>query len=211
MKLYISPSDQTENLYAWGSTNEAVQCERIAESLETALRRVSGIQVRRNTTGAISSAIRESNEWGADYHICIHTNAFDGTVAGTRLFCWDEDGDGFRACQAVMEALAPITPGTSDGIRPRPELNEIRGTAAVTVYIEIGFHDNPAEAQWIVGHTEQIAQAICQGMCRHLGLPVPEDPWYRVQVGAFRVYENARALQQKLIAQGYPDAFIRKE
>ena len=28
-KIYLSPSDQTANKYAYGSTNEAVQCRRI--------------------------------------------------------------------------------------------------------------------------------------------------------------------------------------
>ena len=31
-RVYISPSDQVENKYAWGNTNEHVQCQRIAEA-----------------------------------------------------------------------------------------------------------------------------------------------------------------------------------
>ena len=44
-KIYISPSDQTENRYAWGNTNEHVQCQKIAEAEAAALRR-SGVEVK---------------------------------------------------------------------------------------------------------------------------------------------------------------------
>ena len=42
-RVYISPSDQTENRYAWGNTNEHVQCQKIAEAEAAALRR-SGVR-----------------------------------------------------------------------------------------------------------------------------------------------------------------------
>ena len=41
-RVYISPSDQVENKYAWGNTNEHVQCQRIAEVEAAALRRCGG-------------------------------------------------------------------------------------------------------------------------------------------------------------------------
>ena len=44
-RVYISPSDQTENKYAWGSTNEHAQCQKISEAEAAALRR-SGVEVQ---------------------------------------------------------------------------------------------------------------------------------------------------------------------
>ena len=44
-KVYLSPSDQTKNLYAYGNTNEAVQCGKIAEATKKALER-NGIEVK---------------------------------------------------------------------------------------------------------------------------------------------------------------------
>ena len=41
-KVYISPSDQVSNAYAWDNTNEHVQCQKIAEAEAAALRR-SGV------------------------------------------------------------------------------------------------------------------------------------------------------------------------
>lgn len=66
-KIYISPSDQTENIYAYGGTNEAEQCRRMAKSLVTALRRC-GFEAKTNTTwdgpDAMAKRIAESNAWG---------------------------------------------------------------------------------------------------------------------------------------------------
>lgn len=173
-KIYISPSDQTENPYAVGGVNEAQVNQQIGEALEAALARC-GVNARCNRTGSISKGVEESNTWGAEYHICLHTNAFNGKVAGTRLF---HSGAALpkAACQAVMARLAPITPGGSDNITAWPELYEVRAVNAWTVYIESGFHDNAEEAKWLLEHTKEVAEAIAQGMCDHLQVQYAAEP-----------------------------------
>ena len=207
-KIYISPSDQTGNVYAAGDTNEAVQCRKIAAALVTALVRC-GFAAMTNLEGSMYDRVRQSNDWGADLHLCVHTNAHDGTVKGTRLFCYEPNGEGYRACKAVMDALAPITPGESDSITVW-HFYEIRCAHAPTVYLEVAFHDNPEEAAWIIANTERIAETVCRGICDHYGAAYlePEQDLYRVQVGAFRVRENAEKLRDALQAAGYADAFI---
>lgn len=171
-KIYISPSDQTENRYSVGNTNEAEQCRKIAAFLVDALERC-GFQAKTNYadgSDAMDARISESNAWGADLHIPIHTNAFNGTVMGTRMFCHAFGGAGHEVCKAVFEELTPITPGESDGIKEYPGLAEIRRVAAPTCYIEVGFHDNPTEAAWIIGNTAAVAEAICRGLCSYYGV-----------------------------------------
>jgi N-acetylmuramoyl-L-alanine amidase len=220
-KIYISPSDQDYNAYAVGNTNEAVQCRKIAVALVDALERC-GFQAKAGLEDGMSLRVSQSNEWGADLHLCIHTNAFDGKVKGTRLFCYSKNGEDYRACAAVMAALAPITPGESDSITVH-HFYEVLNAKAPTVYLEVAFHDNKEEAAWIIDHIEEIAEAICQGVCNHYGVaytdakPQPEaepekdqtDIWYRVQVGAFRNKSYAEALLKKLHEAGFTDAYIR--
>ena len=219
-KIYLSPSDQDYNAYAVGNTNEAVQCRKIAVALVDALERC-GFQVKTDITdkATMYDRVRQSNEWGADLHIAIHTNAFDGNVKGTRLFCYSKTGEGYRACTAVMAALAPITPGESDSITVH-HFYEVKNANAATVYLEVAFHDNKEEAAWIIDHIDEIAEAVCQGVCDHYGVdyvnpqpqtqPQESDKWYRVQVGAFRNKSYAEALLKKLQAAGYADAYIRE-
>ena len=76
-KIYLSPSDQTANKYAYGGTNESVQCRRIADALEKALKRC-GFAVKNNKTDSMQARVRESNDWGADLHVPLHTNAYNG-------------------------------------------------------------------------------------------------------------------------------------
>lgn len=207
-KIYISPSDQTANRYAVGDTNEAVQCRAIGTVLEKALVRC-GFRALVGLEDSMSRRVSQSNQWGADLHLCVHTNAHDGSVKGTRLFCYDLEGEGYRACRAVMDAVAPITPGDSDNITVR-HFYEVTEADAPTVYLEIAFHDNPEEAAWIIAHTEEIGEAVCRGICAHYGAEyVPaEETLYRVQVGAFRVRENAQKMLEKLKSAGYADAFV---
>jgi len=208
-RIYISPSDQDGNLYAAGGTNEAVQCQKISKVLVAALKRC-GFEAMDNVSDTMEERVAESNRWGADLHIPVHTNAFDGSVKGTRLMAYDLGGEGYKACEAIMETLAPITPGESDSITARPGLYEIGYANAPTVYIEVAFHDNPAEARWIIDHIEDIAEAICKGVCNYYGytyVAPATGMLYRVQVGAFREKANAESLLKELKADGY-EGFI---
>ena len=84
-KVYISPSDQERNEYAVGNTNEKEQCHAISAALIKALVRC-GMQAKINYTASMQERVKESNEWNADLHLPIHTNAYNGKVMGTRLF-----------------------------------------------------------------------------------------------------------------------------
>lgn len=216
-KIYVSPSDQVKNAYAAGNTTEAIQCRQIATLLVKALER-QGFGAKTNLTGSMYERVKESDEFGADLHACLHSNAFNEEVSGTRLFCYVMGGEGHKACKAVMARLAPITPGTSDGISARPELYECRAAAAPTVYIEIDFHDVDEVALWIINHKEEIAEAIAHGICDYFGVEYKapattqekpqESMLYRVQIGAYSVKANAEAQLAKAKAAGFSDAFI---
>ena len=216
-KIYVSPSDQAKNAYAAGNTTEAIQCRQIATLLVKALER-QGFGAKTNLTGSMYDRVKESNDFGADLHACLHSNAFNEEVSGTRLFCYVMGGEGHKACMAIMARLAPITPGTSDGISARPELYECRAAHAPTVYIEIDFHDVDEVALWIINHKEEIAEAIAQGICDYFGVTYKapataqdkpqESKLYIVQIGAYSVKANAEAQLAKAKAAGFSDAFI---
>lgn len=224
-KIYISPSDQTKNLYAVGNTNEAEQCRRIALALVDALGRC-GFAAKTNVSPSASmyDRVKESNAWGANAHIAVHTNAYNGKVTGFRGFFYSAGGIGHQLVTAILNAVAPITPGTSDGISANPKLYEVKSSNAPCAYLELGFHDNKEEARFIIDNTQELAEAVCKGICDHYGVTyvnpyaeantpdtAPENPGiiYRVQVGAFRDKANAEALLKKLHDLGFADAFIK--
>lgn len=216
-KIFLSPSDQTTNRYAYGNTSEAIQCGKIAVTLEEALTRC-GFEVRMQHYQGMDAKCANADEWGADLYIPIHTNACNGEVSGTRIYTYDYIGEGRKAGLCVYHNLAPLTPGKSDNISADASLYEIRKPAAPTVYCECEFHDVPETARWIITHTNTIAEAICKGVCEYFETPykttndeaTKTEILYHVQVGAFRDRKNAEKMLESVKAHGFP-AFIKEE
>lgn len=217
-RIFVSPSDQFNNKYAYGNTTEGDQCKKIANALVAALIR-NKFEVMSMQGPDMEVVVNASNYWGADLHVCVHTNAYNGTVAGTRIYAYDKNKPGYQAAIKVFNRLAPITPGTSESVQINKTWYEMVNTWAPCVYCECEFHDNPTSAKWIVEHTDDIGEAIAAGICDHFGVkyvapskpaePVEGDTLYRVQVGAFKVRENAERYRDKLKEMGI-SAFIVK-
>ena len=215
-KVYLSPSDQKSNTYAYGNTTEAIQCGKIAEACKKALER-NGVQVMIGQYDTMANRCAASDKFGADLHVPIHTNGFNGSVSGTRMFCSSLTGEGYKACKAIFARLAPVTPGTSENIKAYPGLYEVKHPSAPTVYIECDFHDVPEVAKWIIENTTLIGETIAHGICDYFGIsfkaatttpkPVTSTTLYRVQVGAYANKTNAEAMLAKLRKIGI-DGFI---
>lgn len=174
-KVFISPSDQTANTYAVGDTNEAAVCGKIGAACQMALERC-GFETKLLQYATMAEKCAASDAFGAELHIPIHTNAFNGKVSGTRLMCYALTGKGYKACKAIFDVLAPLTPGTSENISAHPELYEIRKAAAPTAYVEADFHDVPSVSKWLIAHTAEVGEAIAKGVCNYFGVSyVPES------------------------------------
>ena len=216
-KVFLSPSNQYDNVYAYGDTTEGVQCGKIAEACKIALER-SGVDVMLMHDESMQTKCAESNKFGADLHVPIHTNAFNGKVMGTRMFCYSTEGKGMAACKAIFARLAPITPGESENIQVNADYYEVRVPAAPTAYIECEFHDTVEGAKWIVENTVLIGETIARGICDYFGVkfvekpkpvePEKKDVLYRVQIGAYKIKANAEKRQAEAKAAGFTDAFI---
>ena len=216
-KVFLSPSNQYDNRYAYGDTTEGVQCGKIADACKIALER-SGVYVMLMHDESMQEKCAASNAFDADLHVPIHTNAFNGNVMGTRMFCYSAVGKGMAACKAIFARLAPITPGESENIQVNADYYEVRVPAAPTAYIECEFHDTVEGAKWIVENTVLIGETIARGICDYFGVkfvekpkpvePEKKDVLYRVQIGAYKIKANAEKRQAEAKAAGFTDAFI---
>lgn len=215
-KIFISPSDQFENTYAAGNTNEGEQMGLLAEKLAPILQRC-GFDVKIAHQARLAAKCYQSDAWGADLHLPLHSNAFNGTVTGTRVMCMRtvEGQLGYEYSKKIFKQLDAVTPGTSSNISAQPQLYEIHDPQAPTVYVEVDFHDVPMVANWIIHNLDVIADAIARGVCDCFGVEYKDDGTlgepeiYRVQVGAFKNRDYAEAMKEKLNAAGYP-AFVVK-
>lgn len=209
-KIFLSPSNQKLNTYAYGGTTEDVQCGKIAEFCKIALERC-GFEVKLEQYDTMQNRVAHSNAWGADLHVPIHTNAFNASVGGTRVFYFQPNTASYKAAQSIYSVLKDITPGKSDAMTQNTSFYEMNKPKAPAVYVEAEFHDVPEYAKWIINNTELIGESICKGICAYFGVAykdvVDEAPssvaLYRVQVGAFSVKANADAMAEKIKAAGF--------
>lgn len=173
-KIYLSPSNQYSNSYAAGGTNEMAQCDKIAAATATALKRC-GFEVKVGKSGdTMQNRCSESDSFGADIHMPIHTNAYNGKVTGgTRIFCLNSNGK--SACDKVLKYLGAISPGTGDSVKYETGLYEINSPKALTVYVECEFHDTTTGANWIINNVSKIGEAICHGLCDYFGVTYKTD------------------------------------
>lgn len=219
-KIYISPSNQVGNTYATGNTNEKVQCHKIAKACVTYLEK-KGFSVKCTYNLDMYERVKESNAFGADLHVAIHTNATvkHNVTGGTQILLYNLQGERKKAGQAVLERLAPITPGKSaERLIEKPDFYEINSAKGITIYCECEFHDTKEGSDFIRKNTKAIGEAIAKGICDYYGVSTEEknnassddEALYSVQVGAFRVKKNAENYIKQLKKAGFDGYIVEK-
>lgn len=181
-KIALSPEDRRSNtyhpeaLYQGRATNEQEQMRRCANLLEKALIRC-GFDVKNMQYGNMYDRVRDGNAWGADLYIALHTNGFDGTVAGTRVHCYPSDKSR-KIGKLIQDRIAPLSPGKSEKLVESTGLYELKATKMAAVLPEFGFHDNREEAQWLIDEMPTIARETAKAVCEYFGasyVAAPEE------------------------------------
>ncbi len=181
--IYLSPSTQEWNAYVTGSGSEEYQMNLIADALVPYL--VSnGIRYTRNTPEmTAATSIAQANQGYYDFYLALHSNAAPegryGQERGILAFYYPGSAEGQRGAELIAEELRKIYPLPDKvATRSTTALGEVRRSRAPAVLVEIGYHDNYADAVWVEGHTDDIAQQLARALTRLFGLPFiyPMDP-----------------------------------
>ena len=181
--IYLSPSTQEYNEYVNGLGNEEEWMNRLADAMEPMLF-ASGIQYTRNTPDmTAASSIRASNAGNYNLHLALHTNASGEDQAGQNrgiiAFYFPGSARGMRAAQFLADGLKAIYP-LPNLVRTEPTttIGEVRKVRAPSVFLELGYHDNPDDAAWVKSQLDLIAQNLVDSLCQYFGIPfltpVPE-------------------------------------
>ena len=101
-----------------------------------------------------------------------------------------------RAAQFLADGLKAIYP-LPNLVRTEPTttIGEVRRVRAPAVLLELGFHDNPDDAQWIVTHIDAMAESIVLSLTEYFGIPFVPDSYplpgeVRAELGALDVYSR---------------------
>lgn len=171
-KIYLSPSSQSTNPYKTGSTTEDVQCGKIAKACAVCLESAGfEAKVGPNTGGLdMYDRVQESNAWGADLHVPIHTNAGAGKTGGPQIYIKSKTNSQLNdLAEKVLNCLKSVTPGSGNiGIYENIyNFYEIKNAKAPTVYCECEFHDTEEGSNFIINNTNKIGAAIAKGICEY--------------------------------------------
>lgn len=176
--IYLSPSVQEGNPYITGENEEYVM-NLIADAMEPYLVS-SGIQFVRNTPDqTLSQVIAQSNAGRYDLHLALHSNAApdnkSGQVRGTDVYYYTTSREGKRAADIIANNFKYISP-TPERVKtvPTTSLAELRRTKAPAVLVEIAYHDNRQDAQWILDNITPIARNLVQSVAEFFGIPFIE-------------------------------------
>lgn len=176
--IYLSPSTQEGNPYTIGGSEEYYM-NLLADELIPYLV-ASGIQYTRNTKDMTAvSSIRASNSGNYDLHLALHSNAapdaLSGQVRGTDIYYAPNSVSGERAAGIIARHLQQIYP-LPQRVRTlsTTRIGEVRQTRAPAVFIELAYHDNPQDANWIVNNLPEIARNIARSLTEYFGIPFVE-------------------------------------
>jgi N-acetylmuramoyl-L-alanine amidase len=215
--IYLSPSTQEYNEYASGLGTEEEWMNRLADAMEPQLT-ASGIQFSRNTPDmTAASSIQASNAGSYDLHLALHTNASGAGQAGKNrgilAFYYPGSPRGQRAAEFFADGLKAIYP-LPNLVRTEPTttIGEVRRTRAPAVLLELGFHDNPEDAQWIVTHIDAMAESLVLSLTEYFGIPffpagTPQAGEVRVDLGVLDVYARPN-YDSALVARLYDGAQV---
>jgi N-acetylmuramoyl-L-alanine amidase len=174
--VFLSPSTQEYNNYITGGGSEEYYMNLIADAMIPYLE-ASGINYSRNNPAlTVANSIAQSNAGTYDLHLAIHSNASPesspGAFRGPNVYYYSTSQEGRRAADIFANNLKAIYPNPDLVITlPTTTLTELRRTVAPAILVEVAYHDNWGDANWIVNNIGPIAGNLALSLTEFLGIP----------------------------------------
>lgn len=180
--VYLSPSIQEGNIGYGDYGTEEKRMNEVCDVTQKHLFR-HGLTVFRNRPDmTLKQVVADSNAKDPTIHFAIHSNAFNGKVRGSEIYCHRFGGEGERLARLVYDELESITPTKGRGVKEGKDhfglgkpLYELSATVAPAALIEVAFHDQPDDAKWILENIESIGIAIAKGILKYFDIEWIDD------------------------------------
>lgn len=160
VKVYINPSVQKSNMYACSLGSEAKNMQDIANLMKGYLSTYKYIDLLVNDgTKSLSSSCIDSNKFNSDIHLALHSNAGGGR--GSEIYYYKDKS----FSKYIYNNYVTLNSFPQRGIKYGGSLYELKTVKAkYTSLIELQFHDNEEEAQWIVNNKRLIAENLSESI-----------------------------------------------
>lgn len=227
-KIFIDPGHGGESIGAsYKGRLEQDDCLRLALEVRKLLLTQEGIEVmlsrETNVDPSLTERCIKANNWGANYFISLHRNAFVPEEA-TGIEVWvysgvSKQGDTYEKAKRILQYLDDTTSYQSRGIKMgAPAYRDYavnRLTTMSSCLLEVGFIDNTKDNEIFDKEFNAIAKSIAVGLMEAVGETwvdpsfVANKTLYLVQLGAYESRKSAEELREKAVKAGFKDAFIR--
>lgn len=163
MKVYLSPSSQTENVGVNDYGTEAYRMQQLSDKVKTKLTNKGHSVYGSDNSLSLTKRIAASNEAKVACHVALHSNAGGGT--GPEVWYYSTSSKGKRLAENILAEIVEVDNcPTSRGVKASTSYAELKNTSAPSVIVEVAFHDNANDAAWIINNMDAIAQAIADGI-----------------------------------------------
>lgn len=172
-KVYLSPSNHgvDQNKCLKDGCYEDKHTRPIADACARYLKS-SGVSVKIGSANRnMAARCAESDSFGADLYVPIHTNAASADARYLLFMFWQDSSEYRKIFNAVAPALVEIYPGkVTAHFGVRQDLVEIKTPRARTIYCELGFHTNRTDVDDFIHDPEKVGKALAKGICDYLGV-----------------------------------------
>jgi N-acetylmuramoyl-L-alanine amidase len=187
-KIYIDPGHGGDNPGAtYKDRKESVDVCNMALKVRELLEKQNGISVKLSRTAdtdpALTARTTDANNWGADYFLSIHRNAFYPNKA-TGIEAWvistaDTDGKAVNKAKTLVDGLCAVTGLKNRGVKKgAPRYTDYavnRYSKAYSCLLELGFVDNDTDnSRWDMCFDE-MAQSIAKSISEIVGVKYVEQ------------------------------------
>ena len=179
--VYLSPSLQEWNVgYGMYGTEEQ-RMNQIADIVQYELER-HGVSVYRNRPEMrLQEVVAESNMLRPDIHVALHSNASAGQARGAEIYAHRFGGAAEALARDVYDRVEEVTPTEGLGVKEGYStfngqgMYELKRTTSPAALLEVAFHDNPEDAQFIIDNIYELGQAVSKGILQYFDIPYRED------------------------------------
>jgi N-acetylmuramoyl-L-alanine amidase len=179
-KVYLSHSLQESNIGVGSYGTEMDRMRQVALAARDRLRE-AGVEARLpqkswaylDSSMLLAKVVKDSNDWRANLHICIHSNAGPKGADGTLTFYYPGSASGKKIAALIQKKVAPISPGSDYGIQSKGDFYEMRQSKAPCAYLELAFHTDKADALSVIEHYVDYGNAIADACIEYLGITTP--------------------------------------
>lgn len=169
MAVFLSPSTQESNGYACDPTisEEQVMFD-LAERVSMLLQADGYTVYMCNREDNVKAKVKQGNFLGCGAYVALHSNSGSDGPGGVGTECYYNNTieGSEQLAQNIYNRVAELTPTEDRGIKDQNQrdLYEILNNHYPCCLLEVDFHDNVEQSQWILDNLDETAMCIRDGI-----------------------------------------------